>query len=138
TAVRLPYRVQADEEDARLALEFIHPDESVVFDIARGVDGLTAEYADATGAALGDYHKGNVKARSRMVAQYAIAAERRALVVGTDHGAEAITGFFTKFGDGGADLLPLSGLNKRQGKELLRELGAPERLWQKPPTADLL
>lgn len=138
TAVRLPYRVQADESDARLALEFIRPDESIDFDIARGVDGLTAEFADATGAPLGDYHKGNVKARSRMVAQYAIAAERRALVVGTDHGAEAITGFFTKFGDGGADVLPLSGLNKRQGKALLRELGAPERLWQKPPTADLL
>lgn len=138
TAVRLPYRVQADESDARLALEFIRPDESIDFDIARGVDGLTAEFADATGAPLGDYHKGNVKARSRMVAQYAIAADRRALVVGTDHAAEAVTGFFTKFGDGGADILPLSGLTKRQGKELLRELGAPERLWRKPPTADLL
>ncbi|MGX5694720.1 ammonia-dependent NAD(+) synthetase [Agromyces soli] len=137
-AVRLPYAVQRDEDDAQLALEFIAPDERVAFDIARGVDGVDAEYADALGAELSDFGKGNVKARMRMVAQYAIAGERRMLVVGTDHAAEAITGFFTKFGDGGADLLPLSGLSKRQGRALLEHLGAPERLYLKVPTADLL
>jgi NAD+ synthase len=79
-----------------------------------------------------------VKARSRMIAQYAIAGQNRMLVVGTDHAAEAITGFFTKFGDGGADILPLSGLSKRQGRALLEHLGAPERLYLKAPTADLL
>ena len=52
--------------------------------------------------------------------------------------AEAVTGFFTKFGDGGADLLPLTGLTKRQGRALLQELGADERLYLKMPTADLL
>ncbi len=60
------------------------------------------------------------------------------LVIGTDHAAEAVTGFFTKFGDGGADLLPLTGLTKRQGRALLQELGADERLYLKMPTADLL
>ena len=64
--------------------------------------------------------------------------ERSLLVVGTDHAAESVTGFFTKFGDGGADIRPLSGLNKRQNQLLLRVLGASERLWAKPPTADLL
>jgi len=138
TAVRLPYRRQADEDDAQLALEFIRPDASVTFDIADAVDGIAAEYERAAGEPLLDYTKGNVKARIRMVAQYAIAGERGALVVGTDHAAEAITGFFTKFGDGGADVLPLSGLTKRQGRALLQHLGAPARLYEKAPTADLL
>ena len=73
-----------------------------------------------------------------MIAQYALAGDPSLLVVGTDHAAESVTGFFTKFGDGGADILPLSGLNKRQNQLLLRVLGASERLWAKPPTADLL
>ncbi|GLU89837.1 ammonia-dependent NAD(+) synthetase [Agromyces sp. NBRC 114283] len=137
-AVRLPYRVQHDEADAQLALDFIRPDERVVFDIGRGVDGVDEEYADALGTELSDFGKGNVKARMRMIAQYAIAGERRMLVVGTDHAAEAVTGFFTKFGDGGADLLPLTGLTKRQGRSLLEVLEAPERLYLKIPTADLL
>ena len=85
-----------------------------------------------------DSTKGNVKARVRMIAQYAIAGQSALLVVGTDHAAEAVTGFFTKYGDGGADLLPLSGLTKRQGRSLLEHLGAPERLYTKAPTADLL
>jgi NAD+ synthase len=137
-AVRLPYAMQADEEDAQLALSFIQPSESVTFDIKRGVDGFQAEYLEATGTEMIDFTKGNVKARSRMIAQYAIAGQNRMLVVGTDHAAEAITGFFTKFGDGGADILPLSGLSKRQGRALLEHLGAPERLYLKAPTADLL
>ncbi|MGL4338835.1 MAG: ammonia-dependent NAD(+) synthetase [Rhodoglobus sp.] len=138
TAVRLPYKVQADEIDAQLALSFIAPDKVVTFNIGRAVDGIETEYLDATGAEMLDFTKGNVKARSRMVSQYALAGQSGLLVVGTDHAAEAVTGFFTKFGDGGADILPLTGLNKRQGRALLEHLGAPERLYLKAPTADLL
>ena len=138
TAVRLPYNVQADEDDAQLALSFIKPDHLVTFNIHRAVDGFEAEYLDATGAEMLDFTKGNVKARARMIAQYALAGQSSLLVVGTDHAAEAITGFFTKFGDGGADLLPLTGLTKRQGRALLELLEAPERLYLKAPTADLL
>ncbi|MEF3403981.1 ammonia-dependent NAD(+) synthetase [Agromyces sp. CCNWLW203] len=137
-AVRLPYGVQRDEDDAQLALNFIEPQETVVFNVKDGVDGLTEDFAEATGVPLSDFGKGNVKARMRMVAQYALAGEGGMLVVGTDHAAEAITGFFTKFGDGGADVLPLTGLTKRQGRSLLEHLGAPERLYLKVPTADLL
>lgn len=137
-AVRLPYGVQRDEDDAQLALGFIEPPETIVFNIKAGVDGLAADFAEAADAPLSDFGKGNVKARMRMVAQYALAGESRLLVVGTDHAAEAITGFFTKFGDGGADILPLTGLTKRQGRALLEHLGAPERLYLKVPTADLL
>ena len=137
-AARLPYGVQRDEDDAQLALDFIDPQETVVFNIRGGVDGLSADFAEATGDPITDFGKGNVKARMRMVAQYALAGEGGLLVVGTDHAAEAVTGFFTKFGDGGADILPLSGLTKRQGRSLLEYLGAPERLFLKVPTADLL
>ena len=73
----------------------------------------------------------------RMIAQYAIAGERGLLVVGTDHAAENVTGFFTKHGDGAADLVPLAGLSKRQGAALLDHLDANPRLWEKVPTADL-
>lgn len=138
TAVRLPHGVQADEADAQLALDFIDADQVVVFNIKDATDGIAAEYERATGSELPDFVKGNVKARERMVAQYAIAGDAGFLVVGTDHAAEAVTGFFTKFGDGGADLLPLTGLTKRQGKALLRQLNAPARLYEKAPTADLL
>ncbi|KQP01251.1 ammonia-dependent NAD(+) synthetase [Leifsonia sp. Leaf264] len=137
-AVRLPYRIQADEADAQLALEFIRPRARAEFNIHASADAFAAEYADAMDEPLSDFNKGNVKARARMIAQYAIAGQHGLLVVGTDHAAEAVTGFFTKFGDGGADILPLSGLTKRQGRAMLQYLGAPDVLSAKAPTADLL
>ena len=133
--VRMPYRVQADEEDAQLALRFIAADPGIVVNIEHGVDGVVQDTTEA-GVPLSDFVKGNVKARTRMVAQYAVAGQRGLLVVGTDHAAEAVTGFFTKYGDGGVDLTPLTGLTK--GRQLLEHLGAPARLYEKAPTADLL
>lgn len=137
-AVRLPYAVQHDESDAQGALEFIRPDRTLACNIEAPVDAFAEVFDGAFGAPLTDFNKGNVKARARMVAQYAIAGQTQGLVVGTDHAAEALTGFFTKYGDGGADLVPLAGLSKGQGRELLRKLGAPEYLITKVPTADLL
>lgn len=137
-AVRLPYGLQQDEADAQLALSFIQPDKTVTVNIASGVDGISEALGQAMGHEVTDFHRGNIKARMRMIAQYAIAGEQKLLVIGTDHAAEAITGFFTKFGDGAADILPLSGLTKGQGAKLLQTLGAPSRLWEKAPTADLL
>jgi NAD+ synthase len=138
-AVRLPYGVQRDEEDAQLALKFIRAEKEYSFNVKAAVDAVQEEYDSVTtGEPLSDYHKGNVKARMRMIAQYAIGGMEGFLVIGTDHAAEALTGFFTKYGDGGADVLPLTGLTKRQGKALLKELGADERLYLKVPTADLL
>ncbi|AQQ15992.1 NH(3)-dependent NAD(+) synthetase [Corynebacterium glaucum] len=137
-AVRLPHGEQADEDDAQLALQFIRPDETVTVNIKEPTNALSAEVAGELGdAKLTDFNKGNVKARMRMVAQYAIAGERGMLVIGTDHAAENLTGFFTKFGDGAADLMPLAGLNKRQGAQILERMGADRRLWEKVPTADL-
>ncbi|GAB3697695.1 ammonia-dependent NAD(+) synthetase [Corynebacterium nasicanis] len=137
-ALRLPHGVQADEDDAQLALDFIRPDHRLTINIAEPTATMSAAVARALGQAdLGDFNEGNVKARQRMIAQYAVAGERSALVIGTDHAAENVTGFFTKHGDGAADIMPLTGLNKRQGAQLLAELGAPPATWEKIPTADL-
>lgn len=137
-AMRLPYGVQQDETDARRALQFIQPDETVTYNIQKAVDESVDAYQQATGNQLPDFVKGNAKARMRMIAQYEVAGARNLLVVGTDHAAEGVTGFFTKYGDGACDLTPLSGLNKRQGKQLLQHLGADPLLYEKTPTADLL
>jgi NAD+ synthase len=142
-AARLPYGVQADEEDARIALEFIRPDRSIAVNVKPSADAVGGEAAEGLRELLDgeprlrDFVRGNIKARERMVIQYAIAGQLGLLVVGTDHAAEAVTGFFTKYGDGGVDLTPLTGLTKRQGAALLRELGAPPSVWKKVPTADL-
>lgn len=137
-AVLLPYGEQADRDDALLAVESIGPDVVHDIDIKPATDALAGSFETSEQTPLADFHKGNVKARMRMIAQYAIAGENNLMVIGTDHAAEAVTGFFTKYGDGGADVLPLSGLSKRQGRSLLRELGVPEVFTTKAPTADLL
>lgn len=144
-AVRLPYGEQQDEDEAQLALSFIKPTHSVSVNIKDGVDGThacTLNALEGTGLipechGTVDFVKGNVKARTRMIAQYEIAGLVRGLVLGTDHSAENVTGFYTKFGDGACDLAPLFGLNKRQVRQLADHLGAPELLVHKVPTADL-
>lgn len=137
-AVLLPYGTQSDRDDALLAIDTIQPDVTHDLNIQPGTDGFVHGFNSSEIAPLTDFNKGNVKARMRMIAQYALAGQNGLLVIGTDHAAEALTGFFTKFGDGGADVLPLSGLTKRQGRQILEHLDAPNRFMSKPPTADLL
>ncbi len=144
-AVRLPYGVQADEDDAQQALNFIQPDHCLTTNVLDGVNGIHQEVISALSDASllsasksqVDFSKGNVKARARMVSQYHIAGILGALVLGTDHSAENITGFFTKWGDGACDLAPLFGLSKRQVRMLAKHLNAPAILVDKAPTADL-
>lgn len=138
-AVRLPYGVQHDEIDATAAVDFINPDERQTVNIGPAVKALAAEVASFEGKppATVDFVLGNTKARMRMVAQYTIAGAASGLVIGTDHAAEAVMGFFTKFGDGSCDLAPLSGLVKNQVRAIARFFGAPESLVEKIPTADL-
>ncbi|WP_327387521.1 ammonia-dependent NAD(+) synthetase [Streptomyces sp. NBC_01207] len=140
-AMRLPYGTQADEEDAQLALDFIRADRVLTVDVKSASDAAL-EAALAGGTVFRDAHHqdfvhGNIKARQRMIAQYAVAGAHEGLVVGTDHAAEAVSGFFTKFGDGAADVVPLTGLTKRRVRALSEELGAPAELVHKTPTADL-
>ncbi|MDH3633476.1 MAG: ammonia-dependent NAD(+) synthetase [Gammaproteobacteria bacterium] len=144
-AVRLPYATQADETDAQLALDFLKPSHSVTVNIQPGTDAIHASILEALAeqgladqtSAKQDFVKGNVKARMRMIAQYEIAGLLEGLVLGTDHSAENVTGFYTKYGDGACDMVPLFGLNKRQVRQLAAELGAPEQIITKIPTADL-
>ncbi len=137
-AVRLPHGEQFDEADAQAAMDFVSAKTERTINIQPTADAFKASFETAMGHSIGDFNHGNVKARLRMIAQYAIAGEQGLLVIGTDHAAESTVGFFTKFGDGGADLLPLWGLNKSQNRQLLQHLGAPASLWKKVPTADLL
>lgn len=135
-AVRLPYGNQADESDAMEAIKFMNADVTDRVDIKAPTDAMVRAL-EANDLTIHDFNKGNIKARQRMIVQYGIAGEMHGAVVGTDHAAEAVTGFYTKYGDGGADIVPLWRLNKRQGKQMLAFLNAPKHLYEKVPTADL-
>jgi len=135
-AVRLPYGEQADEADAMMAIDFMGADEVERVNIQPATDAMVAAVS-ANDETVSDFNKGNIKARQRMIAQYAIAGARNGAVVGTDHAAEAVTGFYTKYGDGATDICPIWRLDKRQGAAMLSLLGAPEHLYKKVPTADL-
>jgi len=108
--------------------------------------GIETEYVDLTPVfdrlleALppGDkLARGNLKPRLRMATLYYFANSRNYLVVGTGNKSEIKVGYMTKYGDGGVDLLPLGGLFKTQVRELARELGIPEEIITKPPSAGL-
>ena len=124
-AVRLPYNVQQDEADAQAAIEFIQPSQALSVNVQPGADAIHDQTCQALqkngllpdSESKRDFVKGNVKARTRMAIQYEIAGMLDGLVLGTDHSAENITGFYTKYGDGACDLAPLFGLtNARFGK----------------------
>lgn len=146
-AVKLPYRVQRDADMVEKSLAFIQPTQTVVVNIGDAVDAANNSLQDAYRTLIPfpdldfnfevDFAKGNIKARTRMIMQYALAGMTSGLVVGTDHASEAVTGFFTKFGDGGFDFTPLGGLVKREVRAIAQALGAPAELYLKTPTADL-
>ncbi|WP_027092928.1 ammonia-dependent NAD(+) synthetase [Cohnella thermotolerans] len=137
-----PYGRQEDIEHSYAVAEAFNLTHKVETNIADAVDeiALETEHAFKT---LGIHRhisrggKGNVKARTRMVIQYALAFDLNLLVVGTDHASEALTGFYTKWGDGAVDITPLSSLNKRQVRQLARRLGVPAVVVDKAPTAGL-
>lgn len=137
-----PYGDQEDIEDSYAVAETFQLSHKVETNIEDAVDEVCLE-AEHSLKAIGIHKhlsiggKGNVKARTRMVLQYALAFELNLLVVGTDHASEAITGFFTKYGDGAVDITPLSTLTKRQVRLLAEELGVPKSILDKAPSAGL-
>lgn len=86
---------------------------------------------------VSDLAAANIKPRLRMTTLYAVAQSLNYLVVGTDNLSEMVMGYFTKWGDGGYDFNPLGDLTMREVLELGRELGVPEPILTKAPSAGL-
>ncbi|MGA1796632.1 MAG: NAD+ synthase [bacterium] len=128
--VIMPYHA-GNIEDALLVVEALGIDH-VIMDIGPCIDTYYAQCPDAD-----RFRKGNKMARERMAVLYDIAAERRAIVVGTGNRSEILLGYFTKYGDGGVDVEPLGGLYKTHVYELARYLKVPDSILTKPPSADL-
>lgn len=137
-----PYGQQSDIADSYAVAEAFKLEHTVETDVQSGVDAITDLVNKVLpGIDIQDpitpQAKGNIKARTRMVTQYALANELNLLVVGTDHASEAITGFFTKYGDGAVDITPLSTLNKRQVRQLATHMAVPQSILDKAPSAGL-
>lgn len=121
----------AEAEDARLVVKWLGID-SRVTNIRPGVDAIVSAAGEMDRVGLG-----NVKARVRMILLHSEAARRRCLVLGTGNKSEALTGYYSKFGDGGVDLQPMGDLYKTQVRILAKHLGVPDKILQKVPTAGL-
>jgi NAD+ synthase len=122
-----PIDVQhAQRVAAKFSIETEYVDLTPVFD--RLVEALPPGDRVATG---------NLKARLRMAVWYYFANSRNYLVAGAGNKSEIMVGYTTKYGDGGVDILPLGDLLKTQVRELARELGIPEEIIARPPTAGL-
>ncbi|MGP6207381.1 NAD+ synthase [Cuniculiplasma sp. SKW3] len=80
---------------------------------------------------------GNIKSRARMILLYYYANVNNGLVIGTTNYTELITGYFTKYGDGGVDIEPIINLTKTEVREEAKRLGVPSSIIEKPPTAGL-
>lgn len=137
-----PYHTQADISDSYATAKAFKLHHTVKMNIGKAVDEAACE-VEETCRQLPNFcpltvpNKGNMKVRLRMVMQYALAFDLNLLVVGTDHASEALTGFYTKWGDGAVDITPLSSLNKRQIRQLAEHIGVPQSVIDKAPSAGL-
>jgi len=125
-----------DAEHARLLAE-THRLQTIVVDLTIAFDDLYKNfekrvYSQEKGLAIA-----NLKPRLRMLSLYYFANKQNYLVIGTGNKSELNMGYFTKYGDGGVDLLPLGGLLKSQVKKLAAELRIPQDIIDKPPSAGL-
>jgi NAD+ synthase len=101
------------------------------------IEPLMREYTHTTDVFENDLARANLQARIRMTLLYGHANAHGAMVIGTGNKSEMLTGYFTKYGDGGVDLLPIAHLYKIQVWELAREMGVPQKFIDKAPTAGL-
>ena len=132
-AVIMPcHSISEDEADARLLASALDVNFERV-DLSGVFDALCA----GVGGSLNSLTLSNIKARLRMVTLYAFAQSRGLLVCGTSNRSEYETGYFTKYGDSGVDLMPLAGFLKREIRAMARELKVPERIITKAPSAGL-
>jgi NAD+ synthase len=136
-----------DETDARLVADEFGL-RTIRIDLAGAHDALLQDARAALAPVLSRPHPGsgdlrarlpiaNIKPRLRMTTLYFVANSLEYLVVGTGNRSEMTIGYFTKYGDGGVDLLPIAHLVKSEVRAIARELGVPERVIEKPPSAGL-
>ena len=131
------YSRPEDGEHARaLASKFSLPTKTVVLDsVLDALLGVLSPEGEAPDCS--QRVKANLKVRLRMLTLYYFANQLKYMVVGSSNRSELATGYFTKYGDGGADILPLGSLVKGQVKELAHFLGIPQPIIDKPPSAGL-
>ncbi len=133
-AIRLPYRTSSSEslDHAQLVIDALGI-ESRTIDISAAVDGYLSFEPDADGA-----RRGNVMARTRMIALFDLSARYRALPLGTGNKTERLFGYFTWHADDSPPVNPIGDLYKTQVWALARHLGVPDAIVTKPATADLI
>ena len=115
---------------AHITLDLSETQKGIMSHLTRALESIGCEVP-------GRMADANLRARLRMSTIYAAANSLGALVVGTDNAAELYTGYFTKYGDGGCDILPLAQYTKAEVGKLGAYLGVPEPILQKPPSAGL-
>jgi len=124
-----------DIVDAKAVVEMLGIPEENCREVT--VDKLTKELASSIGKAQDRLIVANIKARVRMILLHGFAGSLSGLVVGTGDKSEITIGYFTKFGDGGADLFPIGDLYKSQVRQVAAEVGLPKRVYSKPPSPAL-
>ncbi len=102
------------------------------------IDTILQSFLEAYPAAREDREAvGNARARIRAVLNYLVANHREGLVIGTGNRTELVVGYFTKYGDGAVDCLPIGNLYKQQVRQMARHMGIPEKIVTKTPSAEL-
>lgn len=124
--------MESELADAQLVARSLHLQLSTV-DISRAYQDLRVLLGH-----LSPLTSGNIKSRLRMVTLYALANEMNLMVAGTGDKSEEEVGFFTKYGDGGVDILPIGDIYKTEVRELARYLGVPVRVIEKPSSPGLV
>ena len=127
------HSIEEDEADARLLAEAVDVD-FIRVDLTEVFDSMLKNIGSEE---LNSLVKSNMKARLRMVTLYAVAQSKNFLVCGTSNKSEYETGYFTKYGDSGVDLMPLANFLKRDIRQLAKILGVPEKIIVKAPSAGL-
>lgn len=120
--------------DIKDAIEFCK-EHRIAYKVCK-IDNIVKEI-ESTGLAKTRIAKANIHARVRMILLYCYANSNNALVVGTTNKSELMLGYFTKYGDGAADIFPIASFYKTELFELAKLLGVPEKIIKKRPSADL-